>query len=525
MDASTASPSTTAAPPACEGRILIVDDNRDIVALTQRTLRSRNFETFTAFNGREALEAVRERPIDVVLLDVMLPEIDGLEVCRTIKGHPQHRKIMVLLITGCGSVDHRVKGLEAGADDYITKPFHLIEVLARVRSAMRIKHLNDEIEETHRRLLEAQKERLRSEKMATIGLLATGIAHEFNNIMSGILGFAQLARKSAEFKDQLVDVTIIQAERAMKIANSLSSFYRPASGRSAVDVRREAEGALCLVVKELKEREIEVVEEFDADVRPIPSQPGQLQEVILNLIINAIDAVGERGRIAVAVRQQDGCVELSVSDNGPGIAPETMDHIFDPFFTTKGALGGGTRSGSGLGLSLSYNIVASHAGRFEVRSEPGRGTTFTVRLPCGEFPPVAREQEAAATETPPPACEASGRLVIADADHSVEGIAQRYLRGLDVSVCLTWEELFTAMAEVPAPARVLLDTELPGEVDFEEGFQRLSAAYPAVPVLLTSRNLSAAPLRRCLPQAAGHLIKPYTVENLTNLLDLEGAFL
>ncbi len=495
-----------------DARILIVDDNQDIITLTQRILVQQNYEILTAADGTTGLHLAQTEKPDLVLLDVMLPGMDGLEVCRRIKGDPETRKLMVLLITGCGSLDHRVKGLESGADDYITKPFHLTELLARVRSALRIKKLTDEIEESHRALLEAQKERLRSEKMATIGLLATGIAHEFNNIMSGISGFAQLAKKNGKYKDQLVEVTLIQAERAMNIANSLSTFYRPSKGCKPTDVQTVIENAICLVTKQIKENEIEIVRNFK-DVPQVLIHPGEVQEVVLNLSINAIHAIGKKGKIEIGLDQIDEMVRITISDTGCGMSPEVADRIFDPFFTTKGALGGGSSSGSGLGLSVSYNIVKSHHGQLSVKSEEGVGTTFTIDLPIHHTDSISDlESEEAAGEL-------DVNVVLADPDGAVQELVVNYLRDVGLTCCSNWEETLEAL-ESGVVNSLVLDTELPGdERTFAEVFDWLLETWPDLRIVVTSSNLSDD-LQSCLPRAHGHLLKPYTVENLTNTLSL-----
>ena len=175
--------------------ILIVDDNRDILRVMRRILSSRGYRISEAIDGEEALEKAHDLKPDLLLLDVMLPKMDGLEVCRALRADPETNEIMIILVTGRASVDHRVRGFEAGADDYVPKPFHVPELLARTNSALRLKRLRDRLEERNRMLLKSQNDLFRAEKMATIGLLASGIAHEFNNIMMGISAYAQLAKR------------------------------------------------------------------------------------------------------------------------------------------------------------------------------------------------------------------------------------------------------------------------------------------------------------------------------------------
>ncbi|MBI4583652.1 MAG: response regulator [Planctomycetes bacterium] len=514
--------------PAPPTRVLVVDDNEDIITLTRRILERQNYEVLVSRDGKSALELARQERPDLILLDVMLPEIDGLEVCRQLKGDPRTRQLMILLVTGRGSIDHRVEGLEAGADDYITKPFHLTELLARVRSALRIKRLTDELEERNRQLIASERDRFRSEKMATIGLLASGIAHEFNNIMSGISGYAQLAKKNPQYKDQLVEVTLTQAERALQITRSLSSFNRTSVHLALTEITRPVENALCLVKKEAADREVEILRDF----QPAPAvlaNAGQLQQVFLNLLINALQAIQQKGKVAIRIRPACGEVRVEVSDTGCGIAPEIMDKIFDPFFTTKGALGGGNDSGSGLGLTVSYNIVRSHGGNLTVGNNPEGGATFTVHLPASTeavAPASAAAPESSArlpvlpSRKTPPAHPTAGlevRLLIADPDEAVREMVEGFLRGSRVQGCDSWRELFSHLGREPFDL-LILDTELPGEEPFLDQFEKLRRSRPDLPLLLTTGNRSSDNLKRSIGRAQGHLLKPYSMENLANLL-------
>ncbi len=494
------------------GKILIVDDNEEIIILTSKFLKHHGFEIICCGDGETALTMCEELKPDVVLLDVMLPKIDGLEVCKRLKAGELTRKIMVLLLTGCGTLNSRVKGLEAGADDYITKPFHVSELLARVRSALRIKKLTEEIEQSHLQLLESHKDRLRSEKMATIGLLATGIAHEFNNIMSGISGFAQLAKKNPEYQEKLVDVTMTQAKRAMEIANSLSTFYRPSAGKSEVSLKEIIDNALLLITKEVKEREIDVETQIDPDIK-IWAHAGQIQEVILNFFLNAIHAMGKTGKLSIRLFEIEGEAQLEIEDTGGGIPEEVLEKIFDPFFTTKGALGGGGGCGSGLGLSVSYNILTSHRGTVKIDNNPPKGVCFIIKLPLSKT--IAEGLEKAESSA-----KKNGNLLIGDSDHSIHEIADKYLKGTaGECYCSNWDQLWEEL-EGNSIDTVLIDLNLEGDIPFEESFTKLVTKRPELSIILTSDNLSHPNLSEYLSHCCGHLLKPYTVENLTNLVEL-----
>jgi two-component system NtrC family sensor kinase len=520
-------------PPA---KILVVDDNEDILNVIQRVLAHASYQISTAVNGRAALEAARKDLPDLILLDVMLPEIDGLTVCRELKGDPATRGTMILLVTGRGSIEHRAEGLDAGADDYIPKPFHITELLARVRSSLRIKRLTDELRDRNRQLIDSQRDRLRAEKMATIGLLATGLAHEFNNIMSGISGYAQLARRNPKFRDQLVEVALVQSERALELTKSLSTFYRPSRENRPTQLATVVENALCLVAKQLEEHRIRVQTRMGT-VGPVLGSSGQLQEVVLNLVINAIHAIGSDGQIDITLDECEGRQRLSVKDNGCGIPAANLDRIFDPFFTTKGALGGGSTCGSGLGLSVSYNIVRAHAGTIAVKSSPGQGAVFTITLPAFREPPPAelpspRPSAAAglsgssapnARAAAPAAGVAGeprqswGAVLVADSEEAVREMVGQYLGASEVAGAADWKEAL-ALLKAKRFEFAIFDADLPGAPGPLEIHQTVGGCDPQTRLILTSRRFPDGPLQEASDLAWGHLLKPYTIENLAVMM-------
>jgi two-component system NtrC family sensor kinase len=503
-------------------RILIVDDNPDIVTVVRRVLTAQGYATLVAGDGLEALEMARKEMPDLILLDWMLPGIYGLEVCRQLKEDPRTRGIMILLVTGRGSIDSRVEGFDAGADDYIPKPFNHPELLARIRSALRLKKLADDLAERNRQLVESQSELIRSEKMATIGLLASGIAHEFNNIMAGISGYGQLAKRNPKYLPQLVEVALTQTERAMELTRSLATYNRRSSGQADCDVVSVLESALCLVKKEIESNGIKLVKEVSQVPRAAIS-PGQLQEVLLNLVINAIHAVSDsRGTITVRAlhEPEKDKVRLEVIDTGIGIPKENIHRIFDPFFTTKGALGGGKQAGTGLGLSVCYNILQTHGGDISVESESGRGARFTVALPVrAEKPPE--------TETAPQTGEVAAssgplRILIVDDEGPIRAMLQEYLQDHEVVCCSSGEQAIEEYAR-RAFSHVILDICMQNSVDGLETLKRLKAVDREARVILASGRLPEEIDRADLELAYGHLLKPFQFEALAALLGLATA--
>jgi signal transduction histidine kinase len=229
-----------------------------------------------------------------------------------------------------------------------------------------------------------QAELIQSSKLAAVGTFAAGIAHEFNNLLGSMLGYAELGYSAPEpaEKNHSLQVVIQACRRGRSITRGLLTFARRQEHhRGLADVSDAINETLQLVELDLQKSRIKVVRQIES-VPPTVCDLGQLSQVVLNLITNARDAMQPAGgTITVGLRERQGAIELSVSDTGSGISEEIRDKIFEPFMTTKGALGGSQTPGTGLGLSVSYGIVQDHGGTIEANSIPGHGTTMVVRLP------------------------------------------------------------------------------------------------------------------------------------------------
>jgi PAS domain S-box-containing protein len=245
-------------------------------------------------------------------------------------------------------------------------------------------------EELERRLIQA-------DKLSSIGLLAAGVAHEVNTPLAVISTYAQMLAKQIsgdEQKAPLLEKIARQTFRASEIVNSLLNFSRTSTTEFVqLDLNKTVTETLTLLEHQLQQSRIKTSIALQADLPRIKGSPGKLQQVVLNLILNARDAMEEGGTLTVQSEHSERTIRVSVQDTGIGITPQNLPRIFDPFFTTKGA-----KKGTGLGLSVSYGIVREHGGEIEVRSEPGKGTTFALVFPetgTALTPSLAREVAAA----------------------------------------------------------------------------------------------------------------------------------
>jgi len=271
-----------------------------------------------------------------------------------------------------------------------------IALLAESFNAMlkSLRQMKADLEEWGRTLEEKVKQRTeelaamqarvaQSERLASLGMLAAGVAHEVNNPLGGILALTGLTvedmRKDDPNRENLEEV-IRQTERCRDIVKGLLEFSRQSKGNTEpVDLNKVLEETLSLVEKQALFFNINVIWNLDPELPPVIADRSQFQQVFINILMNAVQAMNERGTITIVTRHNshENAVEAAISDTGQGIPREQIGRIFDPFFTTKGS-----GHGTGLGLSIAYGIVTTHRGSISVRSEVGKGSTFTIRMPA-----------------------------------------------------------------------------------------------------------------------------------------------
>ncbi len=366
------------------------------------------------------------------------------------------------------------------------------------------------------------RERLfQSEKMASVGQLVSGVAHELNNPLTGILGFAQLllARDLDAESRRYVETIAGEAERASKIVQNLLSFARRRRPeKTLVNLNTLVERVLELREYELRVHDIEVNRDYAPDLPPCFADPHQIQQVLLNVLINAEQAVkGVRGprRIAVRTTSAAGWVRVTVQDSGPGIAPDHLRRVFDPFFTTK-PVGEGT----GLGLTISYGIVEEHHGRISVDSRLGEGATVTVELP-------AAQEGARVDATPGGAIPASrgaaarSRILVVDDEQAIRDLLVGLLSldGHQVEAVRTGREALQRLAEQPYDA-IITDIRMP-EMDGIEFYNRILHEHPELArrVIFTTGD-TISPDTRAFVEAttAPFLAKPFHLRTVREVV-------
>jgi signal transduction histidine kinase len=362
-------------------RILLVDDNADMRDYVVRLL-GQEYTVATAQDGLEALEAIREGMPDLVVSDIMMPRLDGFGLLKALREDPRTRDMPVVLLSARAGEEASVEGLDAGADDYLVKPFSSRELLARVRANMAMARLRRE----------AAAALHEGERMRALGQLTAGIAHDFNNLLMVQRGVLHLLTR------RITDETLLgfigkaneAVDRGALMTNRLLSFARRQHlNPQPIDLNLHL-GRLTDVLRRTFPENIEV-EMIPGETPSVHADPGELDAALLNIAINARDAMRDGGTL----RFETACVRIDaadgqklragryglvrIADTGAGMRPEVASRVFEPFFTTK-PVGEGT----GLGLAQVYGFALQSGGGAMLSSNPGAGTVVSLFLPVRE---------------------------------------------------------------------------------------------------------------------------------------------
>lgn len=622
-------------------KVLIVDDSVETARVLAYVLKNQGYDVSVASSGHEALQILSDDRPDVILLDVMMPEMNGIDVCRRLKADAELRMIPIVLATAKELDEDVVAGLDAGAEDYVTKPFNNLVLAARMRAAIRVKQFHDEVaqvnqqlraeiverkraeaasresEERYRQLLAAvtsytysvelrngvpistkhslgcltatgyapeeyasdpslwfsmihpddratisehlatvladndtppvehriihkdgtvrwvrgtmvrhhdeagvfdrydglveditqrklaeeslrkKDEQLReAQKLEAVGHLAGGIAHEFNNLLQVIGGYARCAREGLSPKEsryQDLQQVLKAADRAATLTRQLLGFSRRGVLQPATVDPNQVVASLAQVMRSTIGEHISLEVALGADVGSIDADPGEFQQALLNLCLNARDAMPSGGTLVLktdTVMLNEASwdahfqitpgrhVVLSVMDTGCGMSAEIQRRIFEPFFTTK-EVGKGT----GLGLAMVYGTVQQHRGAIHVYSEPGKGTTFKVYWPM-----TGKNSTDEHTEEPQPPPGGSGTILVAEDDPFVRDLAVHILKngGYSVLAASDGEEAIRLFEENRfAISLLLLDAMMP-KLSGHEVYRQIKKEQPEIKVIFAS---------------------------------------
>lgn len=398
-------------------KVLLAEDSVTMRRLLASHLLRWNYEVTEAENGAQAWHEFQNHHFSLVLTDWTMPDVDGLELIRRIRKSERTEYVYIVLLTARSDNDDLVKAMEAGADDFLGKPCNPRELRVRLRAGERIIELEHTLIQQNRRLMETQAALVESEKLAGVGQLAAGMAHEINNPIAFVSNNLSVLRRDVQSLIALLDqygtcLPIVDqidehlSDRIRKMESELDLawlrenlpelFQASLNGLTRVrdvvgnlrdfahldeassddmDVVMALEATLKILAPEFEAGQHVVCRTFDGTPH-IPCQPARLSQVFHAILLNAVQASPPKGTIDVGVSQDDSSVCVTVTDQGCGMNETTQRRLFEPFYTTRPV-----GSGQGLGLAVSYGVVKQHGGSIEFESAPGKGTTIRVILP------------------------------------------------------------------------------------------------------------------------------------------------
>jgi signal transduction histidine kinase len=486
-------------------RVLTVEDSENDALFILHELRKSGYDvTSQRVDTPESMnEALNEKTWDIVISDYAMPRFSMPAALSMVQ--EKGLDLPFIIVSGAIGEEAAVAAMRAGASDYVMKGN-----LARLVPAVERELREAEIRRERRRAEEALRQ---SEKLRALGEMASGVAHDFNNVLAIILGRAQLALEDlvdpqadkAKRSIQVIEQSALDAARTVR---RLQEFTRVKRARpfEMVNLNQLLEGALEMVesrrveLNETKGITIEIDATLDA-VAPVAGDAAELREALLNILFNAMDAMPDGGTIKATSERKNGSVAISISDTGMGIPEDIKGKLFDPFFTTKAA------KGSGLGLSVTYGIVSRHGGSIEVDSALGKGATFTIKLPVAEG-----VQEGARPERTSHAIKCSKILLVDDEPEVIDilGIMLQQL-GHQVTGVTSGGEALSAFKK-GVYELVITDLGMPDITGFDVA-KAVKEIKPETPVMLIT-GWGVQINTEELPEIDGVIEKPFSKDTL-----------
>jgi len=371
--------------------ILIVDDDETNIKLLKGMLISENYHLYGASNGKEALKMVGEISTDLILLDVMMPGIDGFEVCRRLKEDEKTRMIPVVMVTVLAEKEYQIRAMEAGADDFLSKPVDQTELRVRVKSLLRIKSYHDDLVESHRELTE-KNEKLQELERIKEGLIHM-IIHDLNNPLMAISGnlelFLEEKQDFSESQFQKIEKCLQYCRDLKNLIQSLLDIHILEEGhlelnKEVTDMTELTDSVLELFVQKTEAKQISLSFPRPGDIPSVKVDRQLTKRVGANLLNNAIRHTPKGGKVEVIINHlpDNKNICFSVRDNGIGLAPEYHRKVFDKFEQVELKKEGVMVGDSGLGLAFCKTAVEAHGGKIWVESEgEGKGCTFSFVIP------------------------------------------------------------------------------------------------------------------------------------------------
>ncbi len=502
-------------------RILVVDDNADLRDYLKRLL-IHSYWVETAIDGIDALNFVRRSPPDLILSDVMMPNLDGFGLLQALRSQPETQDIPIILLSARAGEEARVEGLEAGADDYLVKPFSARELMARVESTLKLARLRQETTDRER-LLRSQAEAAQQEAERTNRLkdeFLAVLSHELRTPLNPILGWTRLLRTgkcNPTQTQQALETIERNAKLQTQLIGDLLDVSRILQGKlnlaqEPVDLRETISAAIETVQLAADAKSLQIHIEFNS-VKPVIGDAGRLQQIVWNLLSNAVKFTPANGSIVVSLSEIDDFAYLQVRDTGKGIQASFLPYVFD-YFRQEDSSSTRTFGGLGLGLAIVRYLTELHGGTVTVYSAgEGQGATFTVKLPVVNRTIDAPEE--------PIAIESSLQgysILVVDDDRDSNALAAFVLQeaGASVFTASSGSEALEKLSKIEVDLLVS-DIGMP-ELDGYELLQRIRADSISIPAIALTAYAGGADQQRAIDVGfQAHLAKPIEPNQLLSI--------
>jgi signal transduction histidine kinase len=359
-----------------EVKVLVIDDERITRENIKYELEKLGFNVSTSNNGKEALSIIKNEEFDIVICDLIMPDLNGIEVLEEIKKITPDTE--VIIITGHGSVKSAIECIKKGAIDYLVKPINTPELIVTIKKSIEEINLKKELKKTINNLKQTQQQLINSEKLSIIAKFATSIAHQLRNPLSVITSSSQYLIKKTSQDEQtrkILEIIKRNAEQAERIIKEVLSVAKPVPEEEfkEVSISEILDKVIESVYSKFYDANMSIVKNYK-ELPKIKGSAHHLEQAFLNFIMNSFDAMKENDKLTISAYKQNNELIIEFIDTGAGMNQEQLSKIFEPFFTTK-------KDGIGLGMFAAKKIIESHNGTIKIKSEVGKGTTIIVSLP------------------------------------------------------------------------------------------------------------------------------------------------
>jgi len=547
--------------------ILIIDDMPFEVKLLSIFLNKMGFKVLAAYNGQKGIQAAELAQPDLILLDVVMPGIDGFEVCEKLKNHPKTQDIPIIFMTARSTeILDKIKGFELGAADYITKPFEHQDVLARINTHLKLHHLQQQLRLQNQQLQEEVNRRKQAEKslqeernglvertvylseanakLAHIARLKdeflANMSHELRTPLNAILGISEALQE--EIYGSLNDLqrksmrTLEDSGRhLLALINDILDLSKIEAEKltlqiGTVSVNQICQASLRMTKEVAYKKQIRVSTTIDYTLETMQADERRLKQILVNLLSNAIKFTPAGGSVKLEVigDAEHGVVDFSVRDTGIGIAKEQIKDIFEPFMQLDGSLNR-MQEGTGLGLSLVYRLTEMHGGSISIESEVDQGSCFTISLPWQQsdksFDTLAIESDQAAYE--PKSTGVKNRhpselILLAEDQETTILMISDYLSALGYQIIVAQDGVEAVkLCKEKYPALILMDIQMPvmNGLDAIEEI-RANTDIATIPIIALTALAMSGDRERCLKAGANeYLSKPVNLKELVATIE------